>query len=208
VATTAHTNTIDQQNDEEYIPNVVFEKAGVQTTPEEISLELPTRAIEPFEVDDILPSISCSMHDVEDDGLEYALGFMVRKLGGNPQLGHFSYNTKMDHDYSSARYVHQLSFGGLTEPSTYMLDEGRKMNGAMKALHPFGHFSFKHNVVKRSVAYVRQFTTLPPEAIQLFVQLFIKFRIKRINREMRERTKKKFGAKKSTAEKKLIKMNT
>jgi hypothetical protein len=191
---------------------MVFEKAGVETTTEDILMEEPTRDFQPFDIPEPnpLPSTS-SMHDVEDDGLEYALGFIVRKLarkqGSDPELGQFSYQTRSDHDYSSARYVHQLSFGGLTEPSDNMLVEGRKLNVAIKVLHNFGQFAFKQNIVERTTAYLRQFTTLSREVVKIFVQLFIKFRMNRLNQEIRTLARNKMN-KKSKCEKKIIKLTT
>jgi hypothetical protein len=169
---------------------------------------LPTRSIEPFE-DQEMPTIVSHNHDVEDDGLEYALGFLARKLGQNQNLGHYSYQTRTDHDYTSARYVHQLSLGGLTEPTEYLMVEGRKLNNAMKGLHPFGNFSFKKSIIKRSTAYLRQHTTLDDQVTIHFVKLFVKFRIKRLNRESKELAKKKLErGKKSKVAKKINKLTT
>jgi hypothetical protein len=79
----------------------------------------------------------------------------------------------------------------------------RKLNDAIKVLHKFGQFAFKQNIVERTTAYLRQFTTLSREVVRIFVQLFIKFRMNRLNQELRELARKKMN-KKSKCEKKSL----
>jgi 87kDa Transposase len=187
VATASHSNTVDQRNEEIYVPNVVFEQAGVHSTVQEISQTISTRDLTGFTVPEQKTLIDTN---VEDDGLEYVLGFMARKLSVY-NLGNFTYKTDQgnDHNYAAVSYVQHLSHGGLTQPTNFMLVEGRKLNAAIKSLHANDTFAFKKNIVKKTTAYLMQYTTLPAGIVVLFVKLFCKFRIKRLNRQIREQNK-------------------
>jgi len=87
-----------------------------------------------------------------------------------------------------------------------MLVEGRKLNVAIKSLHTDDTFVFKKNIVKKTTAYLMQYTTLPADVVVLFVKLFCKFRIKRLNRQIRQQ--KKQINKKTKAMNKIYKLTT
>jgi len=102
---------VDQQNEETYVPNIVFEGSCVKSTIEEISQKVATRNLTEFTVPEQKTLVD---NGVEDDGLEYVLGFMARKLSQH-NLGNYSYKASSgDHNYASVSYVQQLSHGGLT----------------------------------------------------------------------------------------------
>jgi hypothetical protein len=210
----SHTNTIERVNDDEFIAAQVFETAEVPITEADLLEEAITKEAlnEKAEHDEML--IIPDAPSIEDDGLQYALGFIARKIKNKyPQLGSYSYLNQNEHDYGIVTYVDEISHGGLTVPSTYMMTEGRKLNHEMKQLHK-DKFAFKKHIIKRTHNMIvgKELTTLPEEVSLLFVKLFIKFRINRLNQVINEKNMKKRAAaaanRKSKAAKKIQKLST
>lgn len=138
----------------------------------------------------------------EQDGVEYAMGYIARSvLKDNPQMGKYTYKIKdsSEEGLNKENYVEDLSSGGLVQPSEDWMTTADQMESLFNHIHNTGDdsasigFKERKNVKSRTIKILKaKFPDVPDKVIKSYATKRINIRIKRMKKQIDELKVKKF----------------
>ena len=132
----------------------------------------------------------------EEDGMHYALGYMARGMRKDfPNLGSFTHQLDDGNTESNKEnYVEDLSFGGLTQPSTDWLNTADRLESYFSYLHNSGTdcnepgFRNPKNVRQRTIQKLKsKFPEVPERIIEGYATRRINIRVKHMQKRLQEK---------------------
>lgn len=136
----------------------------------------------------------------EQDGVEYAMGYIARSvLSANPEMGNYTYKICSEEGINSENYVEDLSNGGLVQPSEDWMNTANQMESLFNHIHSTGEdssaidFKQRRNVKSRTIKMLEsKFPNVPHNVIKSYATRRINIRIKRMKKQIDEQKIKKY----------------
>lgn len=136
----------------------------------------------------------------EQDGFEYAMGFVAKKLkSSNPELGEFTYASTSEHNNS---YVMNLSHGGLTRPKDDWLDSASLMDETFNRVHGGKDTLLKVNSKATTLRVLKnEFPDKTDKELKAFINTKFNIRIRYMNKKISEEKYIKYKQKQASQNK-------
>lgn len=183
-------NTVLDGLEEEFVMKTVFQKCEIEI-PE---INKPA-APEDLVYDSDSSSIASSVHsfhfksETEHDGFLYLMGWIARKFRDQfPYLGDYTKNLTRNTD----SMIHDLSYGGLTDPSSKWVEQAKLLERGFQKCHKNGKFRYNRNIVGRlSNLLSNKYPDIPKEIIKAFVKIRTIIRMRALNLQIKEAKSRK-----------------
>lgn len=196
-------NTQQVLVEEDHLITKVFRKANVisNTKKDSNKADDPTDDSEDEEVQPWM--YQKKTRELEEaDGLEYVMGYMARPhLKDQLGLGCYTHQIEDTEEagINKENYVHDLSHGGLVQPSEKWLEVGDRLESCFNWMHNTGAqsedvgFRRKNNVMSRTMKTLKKkFPHLPDSVLKSYARKRIAIRIRHMQKQIKEKKIQKF----------------
>lgn len=205
------TNILPTESNEEYLMAKVISSCGISVENASVNKSEDENITTSFSSDSSSSRSSPKeKSNPEVEGFHYLCGWIAKKFKNKyPHFGTYTGASTSHHNYAipSASWLQHLSFGGLTEPSSELVEQLKKADKVFCKFHKDGIREEK-GVVKLVVSKsLKKNIVLPEEILKAFVLQRTYIRIKRLNeQETSKKRKRSLDAENRKTSKKIRKI--